>query len=77
MPDPSKKILLDVSDGPEGFTIYESEHEGVSDWSGTFPALYLTAAIQGANVKLGPFQLATIRERLLDKLKELPPDVDT
>lgn len=55
-----KEILLSVGDGPEGIEIYASEDEGVVDWSNTFPAVYLVASINGASIKLGPFQLPAI-----------------
>lgn len=64
-----KKILLEVGDGPEGITIYESDEEGVVDWSPALPGLYLEAAIDGVDFKLGPFRLASIRQQLLEKLK--------
>lgn len=63
-----RTVLLSVADGPEGFEIYESNEEGAADWASTYPALYLTAAINGANVKLGPFSLPGIREQLLKQL---------
>lgn len=55
-----KQILLSVADGPEGIEIYTSEDEGVCDWSQTFPAMYLTASVNDAYVKLGPFTLSSM-----------------
>ena len=66
---PTKNVLLSVADGPEGIEIYEDEDEGVVDWSSAFPAVYLTATLNGAFVKLGPFQMKTIYEELVKKLK--------
>jgi hypothetical protein len=66
------KVLLDASDGPEGIRIYTSEEEGVVDWSGTFPAVYVEIALNGANAKFGPFQLAAIHEKLAAQLRPLP-----
>jgi hypothetical protein len=65
-----KTILLSVGDGPEGIEIYTSEDEGVIDWSSTFPAVYLTASLNGASVKLGPFTMGSIYKQLLSCLKE-------
>lgn len=62
-----KEVLLSVADGPEGIEIYQSADEAVVDWSGDIPAVYLVATLDGAMVKLGPFQL--IRKQLLEKLK--------
>ena len=59
---PDKKILLSVADGPEGIEIYTSDHQGISDWSGDLPALYLNASVNGASVTMGPFNLKKIRE---------------
>jgi hypothetical protein len=63
-----RKILLEVGDGPEGIVIYESEEEGVVDWSPALPAIYVEVTVQDAMVKLGPFQLASIRHKLYEKL---------
>jgi len=63
-----RKILLEVADGPEHICIYTSEDEGIVDWSPTFPAVYLTASINGAGVKLGPFTLSRIFEQLKSSL---------
>ena len=60
MTEKDKEIILDVSDGPEGICIYTSSVEGVVDWSNTFPSVYLTASLNGAFVKLGPFQMPAI-----------------
>jgi hypothetical protein len=64
-PDPTKKILLSVTDGPEGIELYTSEDEAVVDWAGVVPALYLTVSTHDAYVKLGPFHL------LLPKVKPI------
>lgn len=68
-----KKILLDVGDGPEGITIYTSDDEGVVDWAGSFPALYITISIMGADAKFGPFSLASIHNGIKSALKDPPP----
>jgi hypothetical protein len=57
-----KHTLLSVADGPESIEIYTSEDEAVVDWAAHAPALYITATINGAMVKLGPFQLQSILE---------------
>jgi hypothetical protein len=57
-----QKILLEVKDGPESISIYTSDYQGVIDWSPDLPALYLEATTQDAHVRLGPFQLSTIRK---------------
>lgn len=67
--DGSKKVLISIGDGPEGFEFYTSEEEAVCDFSNDVPALYLTASVNGAFIKLGPFQLKSIREELIKKLK--------
>lgn len=64
-----KITLLSVGDGPEGIEIYTSQDEGVVDWATSFPAVYLTASINGAQVKLGPFTMPGIYRQLLDELK--------
>jgi len=66
-----KKILLSVGDGPEHIEIYTSEEEGVVNFSPALPGLYLTASCQDAYIKLGPFQLETIREGIIERLKEV------
>lgn len=65
-----RKILFEVGDGPEGITIYESDAEGVNDWSPILPALYVMVSTNGAFFKAGPFTLGSIRKQLLSKLKE-------
>jgi hypothetical protein len=55
--DPTRKVLLDVADGPEGITIYTSEDRAVVDWAEQCPALYLSASLNDAHVNLGPFTL--------------------
>jgi hypothetical protein len=57
-----KKVLLEVGDGPESISIYTSDERGVVDWSPDLPALYLEATTQDTHVRLGPFQLSTIRK---------------
>lgn len=64
-----KRILLSVADGPEGIEIYTSDDEGVVDWSPAFPAVYITASLNGAMVKLGPFTLKAIYEQLRERLE--------
>jgi hypothetical protein len=66
---PDKQILFSVADGPESIEIYTSDHEGVVDWSSTFPAVYLSATLNGAYVKLGPFQLSAIYNGIKEALK--------
>jgi len=65
-----KKVLLSVCDGPEGIEIYTSDDEGVVDWSSSFPAVYITATLQGASVKLGPFTLPEIYRQLREQLAD-------
>jgi hypothetical protein len=55
--DPTRKVLLDVGDGPEGITIYTSEDRAVVDFAEQCPALYLSASLNDAHVNLGPFTL--------------------
>jgi hypothetical protein len=69
-----KKILFDIDDGPEGITIYTSDEEGVVDWGNDLPALYLEASLHGANFKLGPFQLSTIRKYFEEAAKKNDTD---
>ena len=64
-----KQILLDVGDGPEGIQIYTSEEEGIVNWAGSFPAVYIVASLWGANFKLGPFTLGSIYTQLREKIK--------
>lgn len=71
---PDRKVLLDIGDGPEGIQVYISEDEGVVDWSSDLPALYITASIQGAFVKLGPFYLKSIREKF-EKIEALNREI--
>ena len=66
---PGKKVWLSVADGPESIEIYTDGEKGVVDWSPQDPALYLTATLNGASVKLGPFTLRTIYEGLVSQLK--------
>lgn len=66
---PDKRVLLSVADGPESIEIYTSEDEGAVDWGLDAPALYLTATLQGAYVKIGPFCLRAIREGVEAGLK--------
>lgn len=66
---PDRKVLLSIGDGPEGFEFYTSKDEGVVDWAEEEEPLYLTASVNGASVKLGPFQLKSIKEKLLAALK--------
>jgi hypothetical protein len=61
MKDPTKKVLMSVSDGPEGIELYTSEERAVVDWSSEVPALYADVALQGAHFHVGPFQLITKR----------------
>lgn len=61
-------ILFEAGDGPEGITIYTSTEEAVVDWSNDIPSLYIQASVDGAFVKLGPFQLKSIREKLTSAL---------
>lgn len=70
---PDKQILLDVGDGPEGITIYTSDDEGVVDWAGSFPAVYITISINGAFAKFGPFSLKGIHDQIKSALKDPPP----
>ena len=67
--DKTRKVLLEVGDGPEGFCFYTSDNEAVTDFATHYPALYLTASLNGASFKLGPFSLSTIQEQLKEKLK--------
>ena len=62
------EVLLEVGDGPEGIKIYTSEEEGVVDWANSFPALYIEVSVQGAYVKLGPFQCFETYRQLMEKL---------
>jgi hypothetical protein len=55
-----RQYLLRAGDGPEGIEIYTSDEEGVVDWSQAFPALYLTASMNGVMVKLGPFSMPEV-----------------
>ncbi len=55
-----KQVLLRVEDGPESIEIYTSEDEGIIDWASTLPGVYLTATVNGASVKLGPFHCTNI-----------------
>jgi hypothetical protein len=64
--DKTKVVLLDIGDGPEGFQIYTSINESIIDWLGDVPGLYLTASIDGASIKLGPFAMS---HSLIEKLK--------
>lgn len=64
-----KQVLLSVGDGPEGIEIFTSEERGVVDWSATFPAVYLSAAVNGASVLLGPFSMPDIHRQLIEKLR--------
>lgn len=56
-----KTILFSIADGPESIEIYTSEDEAVVDFAACYPALYITATVSGASVKLGPFHLERIR----------------
>jgi hypothetical protein len=64
-----RKILLEVGDGPEGITIYTSDEEAIRDWGRDIPGLYIQASIMGADFKIGPFQLKSIREGVEAALK--------
>lgn len=64
-----KNVLLSVADGPEHIEIYTSEEEGVVDWASSFPAVYLTATVQGVSIKLGPFELPEIYKQLKEQIK--------
>ncbi len=66
--DTTKKVILEAGDGPDGITLYTSENEGVVDWADSLPALYLTASVNGASVKLGPF-IKGVRDQVLERLK--------
>lgn len=68
MASPERQVLLEVADGPEGILIYTDEDRGVVDWAESFPALYCTVAVNGAWVRLGPFQLHSIYEQLVERL---------
>jgi hypothetical protein len=59
-----KRILFSAADGPEGLEIYTSEEEGIVDWTGALPGLYVVVVLQDVSAKFGPFQLPTIREAL-------------
>ncbi len=59
-----KRVLFSAGDGPEHIEFYVSEDEGVVDWASDLPALYLTASVNGAYIKLGPFQMKSIRQAL-------------
>ncbi len=70
MEDLTKKVLLSVADGPESIEIYTSEDEVVVDWGDNLPSLYLTATVLGASIKLGPFCLPSIRNGIIQMLKQ-------
>ena len=55
-----KQVLPAVADGPESIELYTSEDEAIVDWAAHVPALYLSATMNGAYVKLGPFVLPRI-----------------
>jgi hypothetical protein len=59
-----RTVLLDVKDGPEAILIYTSDHESVSDWGNDIPGLYIEASLMGADFKLGPFQMSSIRKEI-------------
>lgn len=64
-----KKVLLSLSDGPEGIEIYTSEEAAIVEWSSDIPSLYISVTVDGAYVRLGPFHMKSIREgieRVLD-----------
>ena len=63
-----KEVLLEVADGPEGIMIYIDDDRGVIDWAQSFPALYCSVAINGAWVRMGPFQLPSIYRQLIERL---------
>ena len=63
-----REVLLDVKDGPEGIKIWRDDERGVVDWHDG-PAVYIEVAVQDAQVRLGPFQLATIYEQLKQVLR--------
>lgn len=60
---PDHRVLLWAGDGPESIEVYTSESEGVTDWAPNLPALYICVTLQGAQVKLGPFTMKSIREQ--------------
>lgn len=68
MPDLTKLVLLELADGPEAIVIYTSEDQAVNDWAATIPALYIEAAVQGAHVLIGPFNLKSIRDGMIAAL---------
>jgi hypothetical protein len=57
-----KTTLLKVTDGPEGIEIYTDDDEAIIDWGAGIPGIYIIATASGAYVKIGPFQLKSIRE---------------
>lgn len=63
-----KRILFESADGPDSLMLYTSEDESVIDWAGDGNALYLTASVGGAFIKMGPF-LKQIRFDLENTLK--------
>lgn len=76
--DPTKKILLNASDGPEGIEIYTSEDRAVVDWAAHSPALYVQVNINGAMTHMGPFALDSIRTQVEEAVNPNPaPDPET
>lgn len=70
-----KKILFSIADGPESVEIYTSEDEAVVDFAACYPAMYLTATVNGASVKLGPFHLKSIRDYFVSKSNDDKRDI--
>lgn len=63
-----KRQLLYAADGPEHIELYTSYEESIVDWGADLPGLYLTASLNGTYVKLGPFQLSSVREAVEQQL---------
>jgi hypothetical protein len=62
-----RNYLLRCVDGPEGISIYTSEHEGVSDWCNSHPAMYVEVCNWRAISVFGPFDLRSMFDQVVAK----------